>query len=159
MSYDKCKLPIYAWRSGGSAASKVRLSVESINGTAFSGLPTSQPASCNVTLECQAPAGEQAHTFTVQGDGAGGTVYVYVSGPTFHYEPPDASWYAMSPNQVDANSPATMLIPSGLRQRDEALKAMPIPVYVSGSTNANGSWGDADTFDAYTPAFISGANS
>jgi hypothetical protein len=153
---DTARFYVKAWRVNGSAASKVRLVVGSQTGPAASGLPTSAPSGCNVDLSCPLPAGCPGTVVrcSLQADpAASGTVFVAANGATFRFVPPDPSWVVIAPTAVDANSPCTCAIPSGLVQRDEALKAVPLTVIASGSASVSGTWTTAAAFDVFIPAY------
>ena len=153
---DTARFYVQAWRTNGSASSRIRLVVGSQSGPAVSGLPTAAPTGCNVDLTCPLPSGCPGTVVrcSVQADpAASGTVSFAANGATFRLVPPDPSWVAIAPTAVDANSPCTCLIPSGLVQRDEALKAVPLTVVASGSAAVSGSWTTAASFDVYVPAY------
>lgn len=153
---DTAKLLVKARRSGGSAASRLRLAVGSQTGPAVSGLPTSD-AGYNADLSCPLPAGcpGTAVTVAVQADPcvSGASVVVEANGATFRIVAPDPSWIVVPPRSVAANAPSTYLIPSGLNQRDNALKSTPVAVSLSGVAATSGTWTTVGSFAWLVPPY------
>ncbi|MEN6633822.1 MAG: hypothetical protein ABFD84_15435 [Candidatus Polarisedimenticolia bacterium] len=153
---DLAKMLVKARRSGGSSASRVRLVVGSQSGPAVSGLPTSD-SGYNVDLSCPLPTGcpGTAVTVAVQGDPcvSGASVVVEAGGATFRLAPPDPSWVVIAPRSVAANAPSTYLIPSGLVQRDNALKGAPVSASISGVAATSGTWTTVGSFVWLVPPY------
>ena len=159
---DTLKILLYAWRDGGSASSKIRLDFDGGTGTEFSSLPTSPPSTPNIDVAVTVPnTGTGVVTSGILlGDlnGTAGTISAFANGPTARFEDGgDSSWYNLEPDVVDSNSPAISAIPSGLRQRDLALKSTPFSVVLSGTTTTDGTWGAvSEYFDLWVAPYVSG---